>query len=164
MKDRRIIDNRYVVANLIACQKDTSRIVDPEIFGAVFDIQEKVIEDILQSEEQKRALEVAPRAVDPIQQTVATAIQSFLNHPDVDRKQAIEIIRFLNQPMLTVQVRKLRQSFREFQTKSDIKLLLSAIQELKDASGDRQASRGPEQRAKQLKREDLRLICFDLLT
>jgi len=134
------------------------------MFGAVFDIQEKVIEDILQSEEQKRALEVAPRAVDPIQQTVATAIQSFLNHPDVDRKQAIEIIRFLNLPMLTVQVRKLRQSFREFQTKSDIKFLLSEIRELKDASGDRQASRGPEQKAKPLKREDLQLICFDLLT
>ncbi len=32
LKDRRIIDNRYVVANLIACQKDTPRVVDPEMF------------------------------------------------------------------------------------------------------------------------------------
>ncbi|MPZ75076.1 MAG: hypothetical protein GEU77_00960 [Deltaproteobacteria bacterium] len=164
MKDRRIIDNRYIVANLIACQKDTPRIVDPEIFGAVFDIQEKVIEDILQSEEQKRALEVAPRAVDPIQQTVATAIQSFLNHPDIDRKQAIEIIRFLNQPMLTVQVRKLRKSFRGFQTKSDIKLLLKEIQDLHDALGGKKGMKEPAEKSKQLKREDLRLICFDVVT
>jgi len=163
-KDRRIIDNRYVVANLIACQKDTPRIVDPEKFETVFDLQEKVIEDILQSEEEKRALEVAPRAVDPIQQTVATAIQSFLNHPDVDRKQAIEIIRFLNQPMLTIQVRKLRQSFREFQGGRDIKSLLSNIEDLREASSGNKAAKEPAERTKELKREDLRLICFDLLT
>jgi len=163
-KDRRIIDNRYVVANLIACQKDTPRIVDPEKFETVIDLQEKVIEDILQSEEEKRALEVAPRAVDPIQQTVATAIQSFLNHPDVDRKQAIEIIRFLNQPMLTIQVRKLRQSFREFQGGRDIKSLLSNIEDLREASSGNKAAKEPAERTKELKREDLRLICFDLLT
>jgi hypothetical protein len=66
--------------------------------------------------------------------------------------------------MLTVQVRKLRQSFRELQAKSDIKLLLSEIQELQDATGERQLSSRPEQRTNQLKREDLHLICFDLLT
>jgi superfamily II DNA or RNA helicase len=164
LKDRRIIDNRFILANLIACQRDTPRVVDAEAFAAVFEIQEKIVDDILQSEEQKRALEVAPRAVDPIQQTVATAIQSFLNHPDVDRKQAIEAIRFLNQPMLTVQVRKLRQSFREFQAKSDIKLLLSEIEELKAATGSSQPSNRPDLKTNQLNREDLRLICFDLLT
>jgi hypothetical protein len=157
LKDRRIIDNRYVVANLIACQKDTPRVVDPEMFEKVFDLQERVIEDILQSEEEKRALEVAPRAVDPIQQTVATAIQSFLNHPDVDRKQAIEIIRFLNQPMLTIQVRKLRQSFREFQGGRDIKSLLSNIEDLREASSGNKAAKEPAERTKELKREDLRL-------
>ena len=40
-------DNRYIVANLIACEKDTPRVVDPDIFRSVFDLQEKVIEDIL---------------------------------------------------------------------------------------------------------------------
>jgi hypothetical protein len=149
---------------LIACQKDTPRIVDPEIFGSVFELQEKVIEDILQSEEEKRALEVTPRAVDPIQQTVATAIQSYLNHPDVDRKQAIETIRFLNQPMLTVQVRKLRESYREFQGNNDIKLLLNQIQALRKASGGEKLTKESSAKFKQLRREDLRLICFDLLT
>jgi hypothetical protein len=138
--------------------------VDPALFRQVFALQEKVIEDLLESEEEKRALEVAPRAVDPIQQTVATAIQSFLNHPDVDRKHAIEIIRSLNQPMLTIQVRKLRQSFRAFQGSRDIKSLLSNIEDLGEASGGNEAGKGPAERTKELKREDLRLICFDLLT
>ena len=157
-------EREIVVANLIACQKDTPRVVDPEMFEKVFDLQERVIEDILQSEEEKRALEVAPRAVDPIQQTVATAIQSFLNHPDVDRKQAIEIIRFLNQPILTIQVRRLRQSFREFQEGRDINSLLSNIEDLREASSGNKAAKEATERTKELKREDLRLICFDLLT
>ena len=104
LKEQRIIDNRYVLANLIACNRNTPRVVDPEVFDSVFDLQEKVIEDILRSFQEQQALEVAPRSVDPIQQTVATALQGYLNHPDVDRRQAIGALRFLNQPMLKVQV------------------------------------------------------------
>jgi hypothetical protein len=94
LRDQAVIDNRYIIANMIACQKDTPRVVDPEIFRTIFELQERVIADILESEEEKRALEVAPRSVDPIQQTVATALQSYLNHPDVNRRDAIEVIRF----------------------------------------------------------------------
>ena len=164
LRDQRIIDNRYVIANLIACQKDTPRIVDPEIFGSVFELQEMVIDDILQSEEEKRALEVAPRAVDPIQQTVATAIQSYLNHPDVDRKQAIETIRFLNQPMLRVQVQKLRRDFREFQRTGDLKLLIGNIEDLRKVSAVDEPLRGVPGKSQRLTRGDLQLICFDFLT
>ena len=163
LRDQAIIDNRYIIANLIACQKDTPRVVDPEIFRTVFDLQERIIAAILQSEEEKRALEVAPRSVDPIQQTVATALQSYLNHPDVNRREAIETIRFLNQPMLAVQVRRLRQIHREFQS-SDVKLLLTALGELRKTTGGEQLTREPGGKSKQLRREDLRLICFELLT
>ncbi|MGH7827548.1 MAG: helicase-related protein, partial [Candidatus Binatia bacterium] len=164
LKEERIIDNRYIVANLIACQKDTLRVVDPGLFRSAFDLQEKVIEDILQSEEEKRALEVAPRSVDPIQQTVATALQSYLNHPDIDRHQAIEAIRFLNQPMLAVQVRTLRQIYRNFQAKGDIKVFLSTIEELRKTSGAEQMTRESAGKLKRFRREDLRLICFDILS
>jgi hypothetical protein len=164
LRDQRIIDNRYIVANLIACQKDTPRIVDPEIFATVFDLQEKVIEDILQTEEEKRALEVAPRAVDPIQQTVTTALQSYLNHPDVDRKQAIEMIRLLNQPMLRVQVQQLRKDFREFQRTGDVKILIKNIEELRQVTQGEALAKETPGRTQKVTREALRLICFDLLT
>jgi superfamily II DNA or RNA helicase len=164
LKDQKIIDNRYLVANLIACQKDTNRVVDPDTFQSAFELQERVIEDILQSEEEKRALEVAPRSVDPIQQTVATALQAYLNHPDIDRGRAIETIRFLNQPMLRVQVQKLRQAFREFQGKGDIKFLFASIEELRKALGNEQAKQESTEKSKPLTRDDLRLICFDFLT
>jgi hypothetical protein len=164
LKDQRIVDNRYIVANLIACQKDAPRVVDPDVYRSVFDLQEKVIQDILQSEEEKRALEVAPRSVDPIQQTVATALQSFLNHPEINRQQAIEAIRFLNQPMLRIQVRKLRQAYRDFQSKEAGKLLLTSVDDLRASSGPEELRKESSERAWQLKREDLRLICFDFLS
>lgn len=166
LKDQRIIDNRYIVANLIACDRDTPRVVDPEMFHSVFDLQEKVIEDILRSFQERRALEAAPRSVDPIQQTVATALQGYLNHPDVERRQAIDAIRFLNQPMLAVQVRSLRQAYRDFQGKGNVKALLAAVEGLREQFGEEQATNhsGGSGLVGRLSRGDLRLVCFDLVS
>jgi len=166
LKEQRIIDNRYVIANLIACERETPRVVDSEIVRAVFDLQEKVIEDILRSVQEQKALEAAPRSVDPIQQTVATAIQGYLNHPDVERSRAIEVIRFLNKPMLKVQVDELRRAYKEFQRKGDIKALLVSVEAMGEGYGELEASGHPAASTPvgELRREDLRLICLDILT
>lgn len=164
LKEQRIIDNRYIVANLIACQKDTPRVVDPEVYHSVFDLQERVIEDVLRSVEEQRALEVAPRSVDPVQQTMATILQSYLNHPEVNRGQAIEAIKFLNQPMLAVQVRRLRQIHKDFQGTTDIKILFSSIDELRSGYSSEQAGNPVSAPVERLTREELRLICFDFVT
>jgi hypothetical protein len=166
LKDQKIIDNRYTLANLIVCNRDTPRVVDPEVFGSVFDLQEKIIEDILRSVQDQRALEAAPRSVDPIQQTVATALQSYLNHPDVERRQAIAAIRLLSQPMLKVQVDALRKAYKDLQGKRDVKALLAAVAELREQFGEQQTAT-PKARStpvSPLGREDLKLICFDFLS
>lgn len=165
LKDQRIIDNRYIIANTIACGRDTPRVVDPEMFKSVFNLQEKVIEETLHSFEEQRALESAPRSVDPIQQTVATVLQGYLNHPDVDRRQAIDTIRFLNQPMLAVQVRDLRQAYKEFQRMGDIRALLTTLHDLHNKFGTQEtnSSNGKTDPVSKLNRENLRLICFDFV-
>ena len=66
--------------------------------------------------------------------------------------------------MLAIQVRKLRQYFKEFQGSRDIRSLLGNIEAVRETSGGNEAGKGPAERTKELKREDLRLICFDLLT
>lgn len=166
LKEQQIIDNRYIIANLIACERDTPRVVDPEMFRSVFDLQEKVIEDILRSVQEQKALEAAPRSIDSIQQIVATVLQGYLNHPDVERSRAIEAIRFLNQPMLKVQVSELGRAYKQFKGKGDIKALLDAVEQVGEGYGEQQkigrtfasASVG------EIRREDLRLVCFDILT
>ncbi|MFQ5852617.1 MAG: hypothetical protein ACE5JU_18825, partial [Candidatus Binatia bacterium] len=75
-------------------------------------------------------------------------------------------IKFLNQPMLAVQVRRLRQVYREFQVKGDVKALLDVVDELRKSFGVEQGA-GETRRTPttvSLGREDLRLICFDFLT
>jgi hypothetical protein len=155
-----------VLANLIACEKSTPRVVDPAAFDSVFDVQERVIDDILRTVQEQRALEAAPRSVDPIQQTVTTVLQGYLNHPDVDRRQAIETIRFLNQPMLKVQVDALRKGYKGFQSKREIKVLLMIVDELRGQFGEQRAtSRGESSSSiTPLTREDLKLICFDFIS
>lgn len=130
--------------------------------GVVKGLIRKDLEELPFDENTLRLVE--DTKVDPIQQTVATALQSYLNHPDVERSQAIEAIRFLNQPMLRVQAQKLRQAYRDFQGRGDINLLLVSIQELRKTVSSEEPRIGSPEKTKQLKREELRLICFDLLT
>ncbi len=166
LKDGGVLDNRYLIANLIACDRDTPRVVDAEIFGEIFDLQERAIGDIIASFQEQQALEAAPKTVDPIQQTVATAIQGYINHPDVDRRQALEAIRFLNQPMLTVQLKELRAAYQQFQVNSDVAALLHAVKDLceKFAAGARQEEQITANGPTKVGREDLRLICFDVVS
>ena len=166
LKDGGVLDNRYLIANLIACDRDTPRVVDAEVFGQVFDLQERAIGDIITSFQEQQALEAAPKTVDPIQQTVATAIQGYINHPDVDRRQALEAIRFLNRPMLTVQLKELRAAYQQFQVNSDVAALLHAVKDLREkfAAGVRQAERQTAGGPAKISREDLRLICFDVVS
>lgn len=65
----------------------------------MFSIQEKIIENILESQRERRALESVPKPLDPIQQTVASVIQAAVDHPGIPRAKAPEAIRFLNQPL-----------------------------------------------------------------
>lgn len=167
LKDERIIDNRYILANLIACSKDEPRIVDQTILDSIFNLQEKIVEDILNTHQKQQALESAPRSVEAVQQTVATAIQEYINHPDVNRSQAIEIIKYLSEPMLNVQIKRLRKLNSQFQGDADIKELLKAIEAMQeDARGALSEGSAPNSKASsvQISREDLRLICFDIIS
>jgi len=84
--------------------------------------------------------------------------------PDIDRSQAIEAIRFLNQPMLRVHVQRLRQAFREFQSTGNVKAILATIEEVRKTAGTEASRKEGVGKTGRLKREELRLICFDLIT
>ena len=166
LKTNVILDNRHVLANLISCAYDTPRIVDQEIYRSIFEIQERVVEDLLQGQQDKIALQSAPQAVDPLQQTVATIIQSHLNHPEVDRKRGIAAISFLNGPMQNVQLAELRKLYKLYQRTSSAVELIAGIEIMQSAFGA-QPKAGSEKSPATLpalKREELQLVCFDVLT
>jgi len=164
LKTHTILDNRYVVANLIQCESSTPRMVESGALAGVFVLQEEVIADILKSVAEQKALEVAPRTIDPVQQTVATAIQGYLNHPDLDRKEAIELIRFLNQPMLSIQIKQLRAALRSFKAAGQVKALMDEVRKLRGIVAEPQAADYGGEERRTIRREDLRLICFEFLS
>ena len=73
-----MLDNRFLIANLISCSPDTPRVVGD---CYVFAIQDRVIDDILGSVREQQAVEAAPRILDPLQQTIITLLRSYLNSP-----------------------------------------------------------------------------------
>lgn len=160
LRDEAVIDNRYVIANVIACSPDTLRVVDPEMWSRVFEFQERAIESIIRASEQQAAVQVAPKTLDPIQQTVATLIQQALNRPDVDRSDAVESIRFLSRPAMKPHVKKIRELVRNYQNKQNLQLVLDAVRTLRADSGPADVVLASRQR---VAREDLRLICFDFV-
>ncbi len=164
LKERAIFDNRYLIANLIQCDPGSARVVEVGALSSVFTLQEEVVTDILKSFAEKKALEVAPRTIDPVQQTVATAIQGYLNHPDLDRREAIELIRFLNQPMLSVQIRELRGALGKFRAAGQAMGLIEAVRKLRETVVERESGTDIERDESTLQREDLRLICFEFLS
>jgi hypothetical protein len=155
----RITDNRYVIANLIACQPDTPRVVGDY---AIFQLQEAVVEDILKSFEEQQALEATPTTVDPLQLTVATTLQGYLNHPGVKRSDVLAAIRFVNKPLAGVQLRGLRALHKAFADSRDVVPLIAGVVGMAAKYGEADSRRSAPPREK-LAGESLRLICFDHL-
>ena len=161
LRDGRIMDNRYLIANYIHCEKETPRVIPDGV--DIFAIQEKAIEHILKSEEEKKAIEAAPKIVDPAQQLVATAIQEYLNHPEMDRNELVSLISFISRPLPRIYGRKLREFYKEFSGNKDIAELVEKVKKIKMETGKDEEI--PAQKSPQaLKKEDLHLICFDYLS
>lgn len=152
----RILDNRFMIASLIACSQDTPRVIG-EL--DVFAIQEKVIAHILESVQAQAAIEAAPTVVDPIQQTLITVLTAQLQNPRLKRADVRAAIAELRRPATTSQVRRLKELYLTFNADQDIVTLLTAIRGLYGKTLPVPA--GSSAPSPQLKREDLTLICFD---
>jgi len=161
LRDGQIMDNRYLIANYIHCEKETPRVIPDGV--DIFAIQEKVIEHILKSEEEKKAIEAAPKIIDPAQQLVATAIQEYLHHPQMDRNELVNLIGFLSQPLPRIYGKKLREFYKEFSGNKDIAGLVEKVKKIKMESG-KEEEVPAQKRPQALEKEDLHLICFDYLS
>lgn len=155
----RIVDNRYLISNLIACSPETDRVIADY---DVFDIQDKIINHILKTHQEREALESVPKVLDAIQQTITTAIQTYLNHPDINRNEALDVIKYLNQPLSGTQIKELRKIYKEFQETPESQMIINNITQMCEQYGGLTDQRTSSERF-DLKREDLKLICFDFI-
>ncbi len=111
------------------------------------------------SAQEQRAVEEAPKLVDPVQQTVVTVLRSYLNHPELDRSETRKLIQALAAPLPGVHVKALKAAYQAFGRSNDVRQLISTLQALPlQGSGPTQHGRPP---AHTLTRDDLHLVCFD---
>lgn len=161
-----VLDNRYLLGSLIACDETTPRMVDPALKERAFELQERAIASIIESVERQKALEAAPRAIEPTQQAIASFLQSNLNNPAVDRQRAIAAIRFVSQPMLPGQLQGIRALSKELSSDADPSPVIQALDEMRSELGDTSTTgaggASPTARP-QLSRDDLHLVCFDFI-
>ena len=59
-----VSDNRYWIANLIQCRPETPRYVPAEGVD-IFEILERVMDEIVRSSQEQQAIEAAPKQIDP---------------------------------------------------------------------------------------------------
>ncbi len=157
-KTHEILENRFEIANRIACQPDEPRYVG---HLDVFALQDKVIEHILAAEQEAEAKAAAPTAVDPIQQTVTEELKNCLRRRSIDRERAKTCIAFLGQPMGRALHLKLREIYDVWATSTDDAGLLSSVGLLADQfAKDRQLTTS----VKRLERVELDLICYEYLS
>ncbi len=155
-----IEDNRYVITNHIQCQPDTPRVVPLDEEVNIFQLQEKVIASIIQSSIEQVAVEEAPRLLDPIQQTVATTLRGYIHHPAVSRKEIIAAIQRVTEPQPGVHIKALRKAYETFLTNSELDTLLTAVKSI-GIDTVSNADSGNVEVKRPIRREDLKLICFD---
>ena len=153
-----VLDDRFLIANLISCSPDTPRVVgDCDVFA----IQDRVIDDILNSVREQQAVEAAPRILDPLQQTVITLLRSYLNSPAVKRAEVREAMQRLRSPMTHAAIRDLRRAYEQFQRDQHIAPVIGHVVSM-DAVEPDEGSPSPEAHTP-LTRDDLHLVCFDYI-
>ncbi|WP_146571433.1 C-terminal helicase domain-containing protein [Botrimarina hoheduenensis] len=153
-----IRENRYEIAQLIACRPDEPRYIGPQ---EVFKLQQQVIEHILAGDKEAAAKAAAPTTVDPIQQVVAEQLKDFLRKQSVDRETAKAAIRFLSQPVGKSIHAKLRSSLDTWRESQEDDALCGAIKALADEFS-RESRYGSKSSG--LHRDQLTLICFEYLS
>ena len=151
-----VIDNRFEIARMIACQPDEPRFIGNQ---DVFSLQDKVVEYILSTERERDAQATAPIAVDPSQQAVREELKNAIQRGKVDREATKSAIAFLRQPVGRFAVRRLKDAYMEWRISgADDSILVAAVSSLARDFGKDAAPDGAT--VNPLQRTELQLVCF----
>lgn len=155
----RFEDNRFRIAQLIACPEEEPRTATTD---SVFDVLPQAVEHVLKSCERAAAMEAAAPRIDPEQTRARVALQEGLRQGGLDRPRTLGAIRFLNQPMLPFARRRIRLAYEAFATSNDIRALLDAVDDLRiQFQVDNVEAEKPGQGT--VTEADLHLVCFEYI-
>jgi hypothetical protein len=143
-----VLDNRFQVAQIIACQSDEPRYIGEQ---DVFLLQDKVIEHILRSDQAVEARATASTKPDPVQQAIAEELKNAIRRGT----------RYLAQPAGPFVIKKMKAAFQASQADGQAQPLLDEMTRL-EADFGKDSATTPQSPG--LRREDLKLICFEYVS
>lgn len=158
---REIIDNRYQIMQIIGCGPEAPRFPPPYGEVDIYDIQERVIADILQVVSQQQSMALAPKIVAPEQVTIAELLREHIASSITSREEVRELRRFLKQPLPGAYVKRLRGGLGNYTKDRDLTPLLAIVRELQQAFGAIVSIATP---LPQIDRDDLHLVCFEYVS
>lgn len=159
---REIIDNRYHIMQIIACGPETPRFPPPYDEINVFELQEKVIADILGEVEQQQAAEIMTKPVAEEQAIVSQILRQQLHNPAYDRQEIRDLRRFLKQPLVGASVQQLREATKTYSATNELAPLMDILRALYEQQGPANVD-DSRPRGQRLTREDLHLVCFEYI-
>ncbi len=163
LRRREIIDNRYQIVQLIACTPETPRHPPPYDEVDIYDVQGRVLADIVgQAEEQQGAALVA-KPVAEEQMTASHILREHLNDSTLDRNEVRELRKFLKEPLVGASVQELRRALKAFTATSDVLPLVTTVREIAREQSVMREEASAYGTARGLRREDLHLVCYEYI-
>jgi len=153
-----ITDNRYTIAQLIACGPTEPRYIGDQ---DVFALQEKAIEHILQFERITAAKAVVATAPDKLQRELAEEIKNMLRRTSVDRVKAKRVLQFLDEPFSRSLINRASELRADWLKHQNDQQLIDALWTTAEEFG-RQAQAAMV--SESLQKEHLHLVCFDFIS
>lgn len=153
----KITENRYEIIRLIQCEPD-----EPRVMGEVnaFEVQDKVIEDILKSVIGEQAGEIVPSKIDPIQQQIRAWLHNQFDNPEISSDKVRDALKKLSDPLPNPYIKDLKEGIQESQKKSDPNVLFEIITGLDVGNGQ---SRDKDIEVHPLTKDDLHLVCWEYI-
>lgn len=156
----KVIDNRFEIAQMIACQPDEPRFIGGQ---DAFALQEKAIEHLLSTQRERVAQVAAPVSVDPAQQAVCEELKAAIQRGRVDRSAAKSSIAFLQNPLGRFAIRRLKDAYNQWRRiQGDDASLMNVVAELSRDFGKEKTA--GETLADTLTPDELRLVCFEYIS
>jgi len=157
--------NRLESAELIRCQPETPRVVDPALKDRIHTILHEVREHIVRSTKRSATVQAAPRGVAKEQNVVLVTIQQLANEGKIDGGRAAELMGALGRPLPRGPARDLKKAHTAYVKTDDVAAFVSDIASIAAKYGPAMDAGGAEPEAPTaLYADDLHLVCFDFLS
>jgi hypothetical protein len=161
-----IEDNRLALAELIRCDPDEPRLVDPALKAEIHTLMAAVEEQIIETTREHEAVQAAPRELSPDQSAVLVALQQALQGRGVERRRLTALLGSLSQPLLAAPVKELKQALATYRRDGDTPAFVAACEQVAAryaSAPPRPGSPAPSGPRPALRRDALRLVCFEFI-